>query len=79
MDHSSRFFCNKACEYYPCHKNMTELNCLFCYCPLYEREHCPGKPEYIETAKGKVKSCMNCTFPHEPDNYDIVMQFLRKR
>lgn len=79
MKDSSRFFCNRACEYYPCHEGITEINCLFCYCPLYERAHCPGKPEYIRTANGTVKSCMNCTFPHEPDNYDIIIKFLRKR
>lgn len=79
MKNSYRFFANRECEYYPCHKNIEEMNCLFCYCPLYEREHCPGKPEYIETAGGRIKSCMDCTFPHEPENYDIIMQFLRKQ
>lgn len=78
-ENSSRFFANIECEYYPCHKGIEELNCLFCYCPLYEREHCPGKPEYIKKEKGVIKSCMNCTFPHEPENYDIIMQFLRKK
>lgn len=90
MENSYRFFANKACQYYPCHKGIEELNCLFCYCPLYEREHCPGTPEYIvpgsrRAGEGEeeqiipVKSCMNCTFPHRAENYDIMMQFLKKR
>lgn len=32
---SYKFFENKECEYYPCHKDMESINCLFCYCPLY--------------------------------------------
>lgn len=79
MKNSYRFFANKECQYYPCHKGTGEMNCLFCYCPLYEREHCPGKPEYIEHGGKRIKSCMNCTFPHEAENYDIIMQFLKKR
>ena len=31
------FFCNKECEFFPCHqtKHPEKFNCLFCYCPLY--------------------------------------------
>ena len=35
MNDSYRYFKNRACQYYPCHKGIEELNCLFCYCPLY--------------------------------------------
>ncbi len=42
MEHSYRFFENRDCEYFPCHQGLTELNCLFCYCPLYGLEHCLG-------------------------------------
>lgn len=79
MENSSRFFANRACEYYPCHENIEEINCMFCYCPLYERKHCPGKPKYIEYKGNVIKSCMNCTFPHEAAHYDIIMQFLTRR
>ncbi len=48
MKNTYRFFVNKDCEYYPCHESVEELNCLFCYCPLYGREYCPGDPEYVE-------------------------------
>lgn len=86
MEASYRFFANKACKYYPCHEGLEELNCLFCYCPLYERKHCPGNPEYLikkETGKDgreyerRIKSCMNCTFPHDAGNYGVMMQFLK--
>lgn len=77
MKNSSRFFENKECEYYPCHEGLKDFNCLFCYCPLHWLEHCPGTPEYI-TVQGKViKDCSNCTFPHEPENYDVIMKFLQ--
>ncbi|MDE6970276.1 MAG: cysteine-rich small domain-containing protein, partial [Eubacterium sp.] len=46
-EYSERFFENKACKYFPCHSGLKQLNCLFCYCPLYERTHCPGEPAYI--------------------------------
>jgi Zn-finger protein len=22
--------------------------------------------------------CTNCTFPHEPEHYDVIMEFLKK-
>lgn len=78
MKNSSRFFENKECEYYPCHEGLTDFNCLFCYCPLHRLEHCPGTPEYIQVEGKEIKDCSNCTFPHEPENYDVIMKFLMK-
>ena len=80
MENSYRYFENRACKYYPCHEvKNDEMNCLFCFCPLYEREHCPGSPEYINSKGRVIKSCMLCTFPHKAENYDIIMQFLKKK
>lgn len=77
-ENSYRFFENRDCKYFPCHKGLTEFNCLFCYCPLYTRQHCPGTPEYITKPDGRViKNCSGCTFPHQPESYDIMMQFLK--
>lgn len=76
MKNSSRFFENKECEYYPCHKGVEDFNCLFCYCPLHRLEHCPGTPEFIEVSGKMIKDCSNCTFPHKPENYDVIMKFL---
>ena len=76
MENSYKYFENKECEYYPCHKNADKLNCLFCYCPLYSYEKCPGKWEYIEINGKKMKECTACTFPHEAKNYDIIMALL---
>ena len=42
MDNSYKFFQNKQCRYFPCKKSDT-LNCLFCFCPLYEYKNCGGK------------------------------------
>ncbi|MBO4375352.1 MAG: metal-binding protein [Lachnospiraceae bacterium] len=76
MDNSSRFFANKECEFYPCHKSVKDINCLFCYCPLYEHE-CPGNPKMTEK-NGKIKkNCRDCLFPHIPENYDKVLSYLR--
>lgn len=78
MNNSYRFFENRACKYFPCHEGLKELNCLFCYCPLYARENCPGNPAYMEVAGKRIKVCSNCTFPHRPENYDAVMEILRE-
>ena len=78
MEFSSRFFENKACVYYPCHKETPELNCLFCFCPLYLKEHCPGKPRFKEKDGKKIKICTDCNFPHKPENYDIIIKLLKK-
>ena len=70
---SSRFFQNTACEFFPCHKDVAEkdFNCLFCYCPLYTLgKSCGGNCEY--TAE-EIKSCENCSFPHNRENYDQVI------
>lgn len=73
-----KFFQNRACEMFPCHKtdDPENFNCLFCFCPLYfSGEKCGGNFHYTE--KGK-KSCINCTFPHKKENYDVLMVKLRE-
>ena len=77
MEDSHRFFENKKCEYYPCHKGLKDFNCLFCYCPLYHIENCPGNYQYIECDGYKIKECTECAFPHKPENYDIIIQYLK--
>ena len=78
MENSSRFFANKACRYYPCHEGLEEFNCLFCYCPFYLKERCPGYPTFWNR-KGKIiKDCTACVFPHRTGNYDKVIDFIRK-
>lgn len=76
MKNSSRFFENRECEYFPCHKGLEKFNCLFCYCPLHGREKCPGNPEYIEVDGKRIKDCTNCTFPHQPENYGAIIRML---
>ena len=46
MKHNSSYFVNKDCKYYPCHADkdgnpLYDINCMFCYCPLYFTD-CPG-------------------------------------
>ena len=77
MEHSNKYFENRDCKYYPCH-DIEHMNCLFCYCPLYSLEHCPGIYEFTEVQGKQIKSCMNCTFPHDPDNYDVIIKILSR-
>jgi Zn-finger protein len=72
MKKSYRFFQNKSCEYFPCHKvkDSSEFNCLFCYCPLYALgDNCGGNCTYT---KEGIKDCSNCLVPHNPKGYDYI-------
>ncbi|MBQ3292375.1 MAG: metal-binding protein [Mogibacterium sp.] len=77
MKNSYKFFENRECKYYPCHKGIDEINCLFCYCPLYHLEKCPGAPSYVAKDGKMIKVCTACTFPHQPDNYDKVIETIK--
>ncbi len=74
---SYKYFENRACEYYPCHKGVDNMNCLFCYCPMYFLKSCLGSPEYIEKNGCKIKVCTNCTFPHREENYELIIEKLK--
>lgn len=81
MQNSSKFFCNKSCEYYPCHQmaDGKELNCLFCYCPMNPYADCLGTPSYIKKPDGRIiKNCTNCTFPHDADHYSLIINYLKE-
>ena len=72
MKNSYRYFENRDCQYYPCHEGMTELNCLFCYCPLYALgDQCGGKFTYTENG---IKDCSSCLRPHKRENYDGIQK-----
>ncbi|QFJ54978.1 cysteine-rich small domain-containing protein [Pseudobutyrivibrio xylanivorans] len=73
-----KFFQNKECEYFPCHKTAhpEDFNCLFCYCPLYHLEDkCGGNFTYTESG---VKSCVNCLRPHVRGNYDDIIKAIKE-
>ncbi|MBK1650109.1 cysteine-rich small domain-containing protein [Rhabdochromatium marinum] len=63
-------FTHSQCEYYPCHRQVRRpFNCLFCYCPLIERE-CPGPYRVLTTAQSDTrnntrKDCSACRLPHD--------------
>ncbi len=70
----SEFFCNRECEYFPCHVTDTpqDFNCLFCYCPLYALgEKCGG--DFAYTPQG-IKDCSGCLVPHKKENYERIVR-----
>jgi len=72
------FFQNRECEYFPCHKGISEesFNCLFCYCPLYlSGRKCKGNYRYT---KSGVKDCTGCTIPHAKNNYGYMIERFRE-
>lgn len=69
---SYRYYQNKDCEYFPCHKDADpeNFNCLFCYCPLYALgDKCGGCYTYGENG---IKDCSLCLVPHKRENYDKI-------
>lgn len=76
MEHSFKYFQNKDCKYFPCHKDADpeHFNCLFCFCPLYFLEDCGGNPKW----RGNVKDCTDCTAPHGKDGYEHVLTRLKR-
>lgn len=75
MEHY-KFFQNKECEFFPCHKctDPDGFSCLFCFCPLYALgENCGGNFTYTEQG---IKDCSACLIPHSRENYDRIMDKL---
>ena len=67
------FFQHKACEFFPCHQtdHPEDVNCLFCYCPLYALgSDCKGNFQYTENG---VKDCSKCTVPHNRKSYSYII------
>lgn len=78
MKNSYKFFENRECEFFPCHKGVENFNCMFCYCPMYGLEKCLGNPVYLNVKNKKIKDCSGCVFPHIPENYEKIMDFLKE-
>ena len=71
-DNAFSYFCNRDCEYYPCHKGADpeHFNCLFCYCPLYALgSRCGGNYRYSDNG---IKDCSECLLPHSKGGYEII-------
>ena len=79
MKNSYKYFENRECEYFPCHKGLKNFNCMFCYCPMYQKEQCLGNPSFIEQGNRRIKDCSQCSFPHIPENYEKIIEFLKQR
>ena len=71
LNNSYKYFCNRECKYYPCHK-FKNINCLFCYCPIYLYE-CGGN---FKILKNGIKDCSECEIPHKESSYDYIINFL---
>lgn len=68
------YFCNRECEYFPCHgdkdREVEYFNCLFCYCPLYMLgSECGGNAHYMENG---IKDCSKCMLPHSKGGYEYI-------
>lgn len=80
MDNNYKFFRNVDCQYFPCHSGADpkRFNCLFCFCPLYLLgDQCGGNFKFVGP-KHDIKDCSDCTLPHHPDYYDVILKRLRE-
>lgn len=75
---SATYFENRDCKYYPCHKCDGNMNCLFCYCPLYLRPDCPGSYKMKSKGEKLIKDCSDCMWPHEAKNYPEMIKLLKQ-
>lgn len=75
MEHY-KFFQNRECEYFPCHKGVKEedFNCIFCYCPLYFTD-CGGMGTVLPNG---IKDCTDCTLPHGRCSHDYITGRIRE-
>lgn len=71
---------NQGCPFFPCHEavDVSEFNCLFCYCPLAFLE-CPGDYEILNSGGVKRKDCSSCTIVHNGYNksWNLVQHWLK--
>lgn len=80
MKNSYRFFSNKECEYFPCHRvaDPDKFNCMFCYCPLYALgDSCGGNFKYVG-ADEKIKDCSSCMIPHSENAHDHIISMFNE-
>jgi len=70
---SDKYFENHFCKYYPCHKGIKKINCLFCFCPLYTKPDCGGSFTMLPSGR---KNCSYCTFPQQKKNYNKIIKKL---
>lgn len=66
------YFENRSCTYYPCH-NIENLNCKYCFCPLYLLKDCGGNYRILDNG---VKDCSNCVYPHIRKNDAEIQELM---
>ena len=74
MKNNYDFFTNVDCKYYPC-KKVKELNCLFCFCPLYLFKDCGG--DFVTLDNG-LKDCSKCLLPHGEKGYETIIDKIKE-
>ncbi|HAH20798.1 MAG TPA: hypothetical protein DCL49_07860 [Candidatus Omnitrophica bacterium] len=67
---------NKACRYFPCHKNLED--CTFCYCPFYPcADEKLGQYVYSRKLEKNIWSCKDCTWIHARKTVDRIYKLIR--
>ena len=68
---------NKECEYFPCH-NIDNLQCDFCYCPLYPCYDKRVRGKIIKNDKGEdIWDCKDCVILHKKQNVNLIIEMIK--
>lgn len=68
---------NKACSYFPCHRELED--CTFCYCPFYPcLNEALGKYVYSRKTNKNVWSCQECSWIHKIKTTERIYALIRE-
>ncbi|MDR2624216.1 MAG: cobalt-precorrin-3B C(17)-methyltransferase [Methanobrevibacter sp.] len=67
---------DKTCEYYPCHDDMENQQCDFCYCPFYPCGDGSTGGKWIKNKN--VWNCVDCSWIHERNVVNCVKPKLKE-
>ena len=74
------YFENRDCCFFPCHSDCNDgHNCMFCRCPMYYNDKCPGisNKDAIILENG-VKDCTKCDWNHRYSNAEELSRYFKR-
>jgi precorrin-3B C17-methyltransferase len=67
----------KSCKKYPCHQ-LENMQCDFCYCPLYPCYDSRVGGKMIRNSEGKEEwDCSDCEIFHKKGNVSLIIEIMK--
>lgn len=54
---------------------MKDMDCRFCYCPLYSDPNCEGN---FTILKNGIKDCSKCNWPHTKAGVEYLVKMFQE-